>query len=291
MRVALLLIIAVLLSSCVFGGKESVRPEPVKPTSTWGYFSGPIETRWEADGRTMTLLNELRYTDPKGVVWIAPAGSRVDGASIPRALWSFFGGPFEGKFRNASVLHDVAYDQKSRPWQQVDRMFYDAMRCSGVGVGPGENVLLRALPPRAALETEENVRGTPSHRGESGRGRCDPGMGQAKRSQPGSDRFARGIAVDRCRHPEARRRDRDLGGARPNMAHRPLALSPGRSCSSTRSGEADPHQQSAVTRMTRGLRLVENAHSATISSHYLSANALKVQSARSLAKTHDDDAR
>jgi len=81
----------------------------------------------------MTLLNELRYTDPKGVVWIAPAGSRVDGASLPRALWSFFGGPFEGKFRNASVLHDVAYDQKTRPWQQVDRMFYDAMRCSGVG--------------------------------------------------------------------------------------------------------------------------------------------------------------
>jgi Protein of unknown function (DUF1353) len=123
----------VLLSSCVFGHKESVRPEPVKPTSTWGYFSGPIDTRWEADGRTMTLLNELRYTDPKGVVWIAPAGSDVDGASLPRALWSFFGGPFEGKYRNASVLHDVAYDQKTRPWQQVDRMFYDAMRCSGVG--------------------------------------------------------------------------------------------------------------------------------------------------------------
>jgi len=132
-RVALVLTLGLLLSSCVFGRKHSDRPEPIKPTSTWGYFSGPIETRWEADGRTMTLLNELRYTDPKGVVWVAPAGSAVDGASIPRALWPFFGGPFEGKFRNASVLHDVAYDQKSRPWQQVDRMFYDAMRCSGVG--------------------------------------------------------------------------------------------------------------------------------------------------------------
>jgi hypothetical protein len=132
-RVVLVLIIAVLFSSCIFGGKKAGRLEPIKPTSTWGYFSGPIETRWESDGRTMTLLNELRYTDPKGIVWIAPAGSSVDGASIPRALWSFFGGPFEGKFRNASVLHDVAYDQKSRPWQQVDRMFYDAMRCSGVG--------------------------------------------------------------------------------------------------------------------------------------------------------------
>ena len=134
MKIPLVLIIALLFSSCIFGGKKSAEQELIKPTAKWGYFSGPIDTRWEADGRTMTLLNELRYTDPKGVVWIAPAGSQVDGASIPRALWSFFGGPFEGKFRNASVLHDVAYDQKSRPWQQVDRMFYDAMRCSGVGV-------------------------------------------------------------------------------------------------------------------------------------------------------------
>lgn len=81
----------------------------------------------------MTLLNELRYTDPNGHVWLAPAGSVVDGASIPRSLWSFMGGPFEGKYRNASVLHDVAYDQHNRPWEDCDRMFYNAMRCSGVG--------------------------------------------------------------------------------------------------------------------------------------------------------------
>ena len=81
----------------------------------------------------MTLLNELRYTDPQGMVWIAPAGSKVDGASIPRTLWTIMGGPFEGKYRNASVLHDVAYDQHDRPWQECDRMFYNAMRCSGVG--------------------------------------------------------------------------------------------------------------------------------------------------------------
>jgi len=42
------------------------------------------------------------------------------------------GGPFEGKYRNASVLHDVAYDQKNHPPQEADRMFYNAMRCSGV---------------------------------------------------------------------------------------------------------------------------------------------------------------
>jgi hypothetical protein len=91
-----------------------------------------VETRWNSDGRTMTLLNEFHYTDPHGVVWIAPAGSQVDGASIPRSLWSVMGGPFEGKYRNASVLHDVAYEQHNRPWQDCDRMFYNAMRCSGV---------------------------------------------------------------------------------------------------------------------------------------------------------------
>ena len=109
------------------------RTAHTKPAETWGYYSGPIDTRWDSDGRTMTLLNELRYTDPQGVVWIAPAGSKVDGASIPRAFWSLIGGPFEGKYRNASVLHDVAYDEKSRPPQEADRMFYNAMRCSGVG--------------------------------------------------------------------------------------------------------------------------------------------------------------
>jgi len=36
------------------------------------------------------------------------------------------------KISNASVLHDVAYGDHNRPWQDCDRMFYYAMRCSGV---------------------------------------------------------------------------------------------------------------------------------------------------------------
>src|SRR6266571_4679768 len=103
-----------------------------KQPNKWGHYSGYVEARWEPDGRNMTLISELRYTDPNGVVWIAPAGSVVDGASIPRSLWSIMGGPFEGKYRNASILHDVAYDEHNRPWQDCDRMFYNAMRCSGV---------------------------------------------------------------------------------------------------------------------------------------------------------------
>jgi uncharacterized protein DUF1353 len=110
----------------------SVAEQPGLAGIKWGYYSGDPITKWNADGRTMTLLTELRYTDPQGEVWDAPAGSVVDGASIPRYLWSVMGGPFEGKYRNASVLHDVAYERHNRPWQDCDRMFYNAMRCSGV---------------------------------------------------------------------------------------------------------------------------------------------------------------
>src|SRR5438105_7544384 len=127
------LIMITVLSGCASNQKPAWVRFAEKQPNKWGHYSGYVEARWENDGRTMTLLSELRYTDPQGVAWIAPAGSVVDGASIPRSLWSVMGGPFEGKYRNASVLHDVAYEQHNRPWQDCDRMFYNAMRCSGVG--------------------------------------------------------------------------------------------------------------------------------------------------------------
>jgi hypothetical protein len=125
-------LIAFMLTACA-SGKHTSWTEFARQKHPWGYYIGAVEARWDSDGRTMTLLNELRYVDPDGNVWVAPPGSVVDGASIPRALWSIMGGPFEGKYRNASVLHDVAYDQQNRPWEVCDRMFYNAMRCSGVG--------------------------------------------------------------------------------------------------------------------------------------------------------------
>ena len=112
---------------------KQAKKAKVARASGWGHFSGQVEARWENDGVTMVLLNELRYTDPYGQVWVAPAGSRVDGASIPRGFWSIIGGPFEGKYRNASVLHDVAYEEQKVPPEEADLMFYNAMRCSGVG--------------------------------------------------------------------------------------------------------------------------------------------------------------
>jgi hypothetical protein len=125
----------VVLAGCASSknsNRESGAEQSASGGSKWGYYNGEPVTKWNPDGRTMTLLTELRYTDPQGVEWVAPIGSVVDGASIPRYMWSIMGGPFEGKYRNASVLHDVAYGEHKRPWQDCDRMFYNAMRCSGV---------------------------------------------------------------------------------------------------------------------------------------------------------------
>jgi hypothetical protein len=97
-----------------------------------GRFIGTVQTEWLPDGRRMRLLSGITFVDPIGTRWDAPRGSVVDGASIPKVAWSVVGGPFEGKYRNASVIHDVACDKKEREWETVHRAFYDAMITSGV---------------------------------------------------------------------------------------------------------------------------------------------------------------
>ena len=127
------LLATALFASCGSAPQRTSWREAATQSHPWGYFSGAPVTQWNSDGRSMTLLRQFSYTDPNGVRWVAPAGSVVDGASIPRTLWSLMGGPFEGRYRNASVLHDVAYTMQNRPPRECDRMFYNAMRCSGVG--------------------------------------------------------------------------------------------------------------------------------------------------------------
>ena len=80
----------------------------------------------------MRLTEPFGYIDPDGEQWDVPVGAVVDGASIPQVFWSFIGGPFEGKYRDASVVHDYYCDRKDRPWRRVHRVFYDAMIELGV---------------------------------------------------------------------------------------------------------------------------------------------------------------
>jgi endonuclease G, mitochondrial len=134
MNIPLLLVALLSLAACTESPTGSHAQAIAKSTSpsNWGNCSAPVDLQLNPDGRTAQLLIDVSYTDSKGVVWLAQKGSIVGGASIPRAFWTVIGGPWEGRYRFASVIHDVACDEKKRPWDEAAEMFYEAMRCSGV---------------------------------------------------------------------------------------------------------------------------------------------------------------
>lgn len=99
-----------------------------------GHFAGNVETKWlveNGEDRRMELLSEFSYIDPNGKKWTTPKGWIVDGASIPRFLWTLVGSPFTGGYRRASVVHDYYCDKKNEPWQAVHKMFYWASLAGG----------------------------------------------------------------------------------------------------------------------------------------------------------------
>lgn len=127
-QTGLLALSALALTACF---EREVPLDDVVPAGMGG-FQDDLVIRLDADGRRATLIEEFTYIDSDDVEWTAPEGWVVDGASIPQALWGFIGGPFSGKYRNASVIHDYYCDERTRPWPDVHRVFYDAMLTSGV---------------------------------------------------------------------------------------------------------------------------------------------------------------
>src|SRR4051812_13535146 len=64
----------------------------------------PLEpaVRLLRNGRDVELIERYEYVDSNGRSWPVPAGTVVDGASIPQPFWSIIGGPFEGLYRGPS---------------------------------------------------------------------------------------------------------------------------------------------------------------------------------------------
>lgn len=101
-----------------------------------GKFLGNVVVKWIDDDagpdREMLLMEPFGFRDANGSEWWAPKGAKIDGASIPRVLWSTVGSPFTGDYRRASVVHDYYCETKERPWQAVHRMFYEGVLAAGV---------------------------------------------------------------------------------------------------------------------------------------------------------------
>lgn len=86
----------------------------------------------EGKERVVKLITPFSFKDPRGKIWVAPAGAEVDGATIPPSLWSIVGAPFTGKYREASVIHDYYCWSKSESWQDTHKVFYEGMIANGV---------------------------------------------------------------------------------------------------------------------------------------------------------------
>jgi len=86
-------------------------------------------------------LQTLGFTDTSGQIWQAPSRTLTDGASIPAIFTPLVGNPKDPEFINAAIMHD-AYcgvgnedgpNFQTRTWEEVHRMFYEALISSGVG--------------------------------------------------------------------------------------------------------------------------------------------------------------
>lgn len=100
-----------------------------------GTFTGRVAVEWltgQNPERDMKLLEPFTFIDGTGRRWRIPAGTVVNGASIPQGFWTLVGSPYTGNYRRASVVHDHYCDTKDEPWQSVHRMFYHAMVAGGV---------------------------------------------------------------------------------------------------------------------------------------------------------------
>lgn len=110
-----------------------------------GEFEVKLLRKPKKNHRKMITLNEESYEDPYGFKWIVPAGTEVNGLSLPQyrknqPLWKnilftigrmpiflFNWTPWTSNARIASIFHDYECDIRKNPADRVHRMFYCAM--------------------------------------------------------------------------------------------------------------------------------------------------------------------
>ena len=128
---ATILLIIFALEGCAMLPPKVTSHEVAASSDYYGSFKGDLITRALEDGRRLELVQPYAFEDATGKLWGVPAKTLVDGASIPQVFWSITGGPFSGKYRNASVIHDYYCVAKTDAWENVHLVFYNGMRANG----------------------------------------------------------------------------------------------------------------------------------------------------------------
>ncbi|WP_087004908.1 DUF1353 domain-containing protein [Rhizobium sullae] len=129
---------------------------PVAGEEYFGKFLDGPEGRFEdwVERPKFKLTKRFGFEDPNGLMWPVPEGTIVDGASIPQFLWSVIGGPFEGAYLKASVVHDHYCDIRTRNARDTHLDFYYGMRANYVEAWRAEAMYwaVRAFGPDWRLE-------------------------------------------------------------------------------------------------------------------------------------------
>lgn len=87
---------------------------------------------WPLADAEFALADDLVFHDEDGTVVTVPGGTRSDGASIPRWLWSLVGHPLTGRYVYPAFLHDWECTVRAAIADTVHRRFYRALRSRGM---------------------------------------------------------------------------------------------------------------------------------------------------------------
>lgn len=98
----------------------------------FGRFSGNPLVELDPDGRSIIVKRDFSFTDLENRQWLVKADYKADGASIPKAFWSYIGGPLEGAYRDASIIHDYFCERRAHSSDEVHKTFYLGMRARNV---------------------------------------------------------------------------------------------------------------------------------------------------------------
>ncbi|MEM8885773.1 MAG: DUF1353 domain-containing protein, partial [Planctomycetota bacterium] len=117
-------LVTLLTAIAVWGGcNNGDRPVPPPDQGEWGAFSSEPVLKWTPDPHgshhDMQLIADFAFVDRNGNEWWVPKGEHVDGASIPKELWSsIVGTPYIGAYRRATIVHDFHCNAESPPYDR-----------------------------------------------------------------------------------------------------------------------------------------------------------------------------
>jgi len=176
------LLLAALLAGCF-----EQPPEP------HGAFFEPKSPILRTEGPVFISEEDFLFIDSLGKRWLAPKGTKTDGATIPQWALSVTGDRMDSGYRNAALVHD-AYCQgglngngisyRKDTWQNVHRMFYEACVANGVDPYRGPHDVFRSLDRRSTMGLRRPRTLHPTENREAPGGEGTPRSGHPDRLHP-----------------------------------------------------------------------------------------------------------